>query len=56
MFFGIEMKVPGKEHTLTEKQAEKLEKIAEAGGIARVCTTVRECLDVLVRIDERYGN
>jgi len=56
LFFGIEMKMPGKENTLTEKQAEKLDKIREAGGIAVVATSVRDCLDVLARIDEYHGD
>ncbi len=54
-FFGIEMKLPGKEKTLTEKQAKKLRDIEQAGGIARVCTTVEQCLEVLEDIDIERG-
>lgn len=50
-FFGIEMKMPGKENTLTEKQAKKLRDIEEAGGVAAVCTSVKECLFVLSGIE-----
>ena len=49
--FVIEMKAPGKENTLTDRQREKLEKYANAGGFAYVCTSVAECLNVLKQID-----
>jgi hypothetical protein len=51
-FFGIEMKMPGKEGNLTPKQAKKLRDIEEAGGATGVCTSVSQCLEVLDRIEE----
>lgn len=50
VFFGIEMKLPGKENTLTPKQAKKLKDIYDAGGFAFVCTNVNECVNVLHQI------
>lgn len=43
-FFGLEVKRPGKEHTLTERQAYSLERIRRAGGKATVVTSVQEAL------------
>jgi hypothetical protein len=43
-FFGLEVKLPGKERTLTELQAKKLRDIKQAGGIAVVVTTVNEAV------------
>lgn len=54
-FFGIEMKLPGKEKTLTEKQAKKLRDIKAAGGVARVCTSVNGCINVLEKIEAEAG-
>jgi hypothetical protein len=51
-FFGIEMKMPGKENRLTQRQEKKLRDIKKAGGIAEVCTSVKQCLDVLKQIEE----
>jgi hypothetical protein len=45
--FGIELKAPGKEHTLTPLQRSKLIKIRQAGGVSRIATTVQQCLEVL---------
>ena len=44
-FFGIEVKVPGKRHTLTKRQEVVLEKIRRAGGKAGVVTSVQEAFD-----------
>jgi len=50
-FFGLESKLPGKEGTLTELQAATLRKMKEAGGIARMVTTVQEVKSMLDQID-----
>ena len=39
-FFGIEVKMPGKENTVSEIQAYTLKKIRENGGIGIVVTSV----------------
>lgn len=44
-FYGLELKAPGKEHTLTERQAHALKSIKKAGGKAAVVTSVKEALD-----------
>lgn len=44
-FFGLEVKVPGKEHTLTERQAHTLAKIRHAGGKAKMVTSVSDAME-----------
>ena len=44
-FFGLEVKEPGKEKTLTERQKLKLRRISEAGGRATVVTSVEQALE-----------
>jgi hypothetical protein len=46
-FFGLEVKLPGKEKKLTKNQAETLNRIAIAGGIAVVVTSVSQALEAL---------
>jgi hypothetical protein len=46
-FFGLEGKLPGKEHTLTELQAKKLRDIEEAGGISGVFTSVKQAIEIV---------
>jgi Holliday junction resolvase len=46
-FFGIEMKMPGKEKNLTERQASTIKKIQNAGGTAGVATSFKDCLEIL---------
>ena len=46
-FFGFEVKLPGKETTLTKLQAKKLEQIKAAGGIGEMVTSVKEALEIL---------
>lgn len=43
--YALEVKVPGKEHTLTERQARFLKKVRKAGGKAHVVTSVDEAMD-----------
>lgn len=54
-FIGMEIKVPGKEHTLTHLQAYQIDKIIEAGGVALVITSVEQALQVLKRIDMKLA-
>lgn len=44
-FYGLEVKLPGKRHTLTKRQDVVLEKIRGAGGKASVVTSVQEAFD-----------
>lgn len=44
-FFGLEVKMPGKRHTLTPKQEHVLEKIRRNGGRATVVSAVQEAYD-----------
>ena len=46
-FFGLEVKVPGREKTLTRNQAAQLRRIEKAGGIATVVTSVAESQEAL---------
>ena len=52
-FVGMEVKVPGKEHTLTEKQGYHLKSIRRAGGVADVVTSPEQAVALLQKID-RY--
>lgn len=45
VFFGLEVKLPGKEHTLTARQAHALKAIKDAGGKAKMVTSVDEAMD-----------
>lgn len=45
VFYGLEVKKPGKEHTLTERQAYALKQIRRAKGKATVVVSVQEALD-----------
>lgn len=49
-FYGFEVKLPGKEHTLTKIQTRNLQKIRRAGGVAEMVTSVEQVKEVL------YGN
>lgn len=46
-FFGLEVKMPGRRHTLTERQEYVLEKIRKAGGVAVVVSSVGEAYDLV---------
>jgi predicted RecB family endonuclease len=43
-FYGIEVKLPGKLHTVTKRQAYVIKKINDSGGRATVVTTVQEAM------------
>lgn len=45
MLFALEVKLPGKEHTLTPQQARVLERIRRAGGKATMVTSVSDAMD-----------
>lgn len=44
-FFGLEVKLPGKLHTLTARQSRVLDLIRRAGGRGAVITSVQEAMD-----------
>lgn len=46
-FFGLEVKRPGKEHTVTILQRKNLDAIAAAGGIAAVVTSLKQAREAL---------
>jgi len=53
-FFGLEVKLPGKEGTLTPRQKHILEQINESGGKATMVTSVKQAVDFvreLAKID-----
>lgn len=52
-FIGIEVKVPGKEDTLTEKQAQTIKRIQLAGGIAFMATSPEQ---VIIKLKEVFAN
>jgi hypothetical protein len=47
IFFAIEVKLPGKEKTLTKLQAKKLRDLKAAGAVTMVATTVVQARDVI---------
>lgn len=46
-FVAIEVKVPGKENTLSELQKEALEQISNAGGLAFMSTSVEDTISTV---------
>lgn len=54
-YVGIEMKAPGKESTLTDRQAKKLRDIKRAGGVTAVCTSVSQVENLAKRIEAKYA-
>lgn len=46
-FFSIEMKLPGKEGTLTDGQAAMIERLKKVGALVGVATSFRECLEII---------
>lgn len=54
-FFGIEVKMPGRESTLTPRQAAKLQAIQDAGGRVGVATTVLEAI-LIMRGEKKWKN
>lgn len=54
-YVAIEMKMPGKENTLTERQAKALREVKESGGIAVVCTSERQVERLCEKIEAKYA-
>jgi hypothetical protein len=46
-FIGLEVKLPGKEHTLTERQAHRIHQINKAGGFSAMVTSVDQAMDLV---------
>lgn len=46
-FFSIEMKLPGKERTLTDGQAAMIERLQKVGALVGVATSFVECLEII---------
>lgn len=55
-FFGIEVKMPGREGTLTPRQAAKLQAIQDAGGRVGVATSVFEAIEIMTGKAEKWKN
>jgi Holliday junction resolvase len=55
IFFGLEVKRPGRESTLTPLQNATLEDIRSAGGVGRMITSVEQALQLLTLIDRYKG-
>jgi Holliday junction resolvase len=53
-FVGIEMKAPGKEANVTERQKKKLRDIKAAKGVTSVETSVEGVVNLAERIEEKY--
>jgi hypothetical protein len=49
-FVGLEVKIPGKEHTLTARQSKCLEDIRRAGGKAAMVTSVDDAMNLVFGI------
>lgn len=47
LFIGIEVKLPGRESRLTERQSRILKAIEGAGGTAEMCTSVDDALSIV---------
>ena len=52
IFIAMEVKVPGRENTLTKLQATSLDAISKAGGYASVISSVDQALEVLATVRE----
>lgn len=48
-FIGIEVKLPGKEHTLTELQKHTIEQINQSGGIAFMSTSLEDAIETIIK-------
>jgi hypothetical protein len=50
-FFGMEIKVPGKERKTTPAQLLEISKIRRAGGVAGVVTSIEEAFALLEKLN-----
>lgn len=55
VMLGLEVKLPGKEHTLTPLQDHTLTSIRASQGIGRLVTTTDQVLQILRLIDRYKG-
>ena len=49
IFYGIEIKVPGKENTVTKYQQFQLDRIKKSGGKVTVVTSVESTVDFILK-------
>lgn len=49
-FFGLEIKMPGKENTVTKKQQWFIEKIRQNGGTSAVVTNHKEAIAIVQEV------
>jgi hypothetical protein len=54
-FFGMEVKLPGREKKVTELQMEQIRKVRAAGGIAGVVTSVTDARLMMHKGVTRHG-
>lgn len=47
LFFGFEVKLPGKERNVTQLQQQTLDDITEADGLGRVITSAAQAVELL---------
>lgn len=47
VFYGIEIKAPGKENNVTEYQAYQIKRIREAGGISGVTSSAKTVVEII---------
>jgi Holliday junction resolvase len=52
-FIGLEVKLPGRESTLTPLQADTLEGIRKSGGLGAMATSVPQ-VEALLQLIDRY--
>lgn len=53
-FLGLEVKMPGKEKTVTKLQRKKLWAIYNAGGVAMMVTSVEQALEVVKLVKQKH--
>lgn len=51
-YMELEVKVPGRENTLTKRQEHRIKKVKEAGGISAVVTSVEDVRELLLALEE----
>jgi len=52
LYWALEVKMPGRENTLTDHQAHSLASIKEAGGYAEVATSTEDARIMLKHLDK----
>lgn len=56
VFVGLEVKMPGREDTLSLKQSVNLQRIEHSGGVPRLVTTPEAALEVILEIRKRLDS